>query len=816
MTRVCPRCNTPHPDDVHWCDCNQFLGWEPSVDAAGGNGNGTATATTAVLPRAAPPKEGPVVELHVPGATEPVAGAPALRVAAGGTTSLVASVRNQTRLVEGYHVVVEGLPRGWWSVAPGTAGLLPFDAGAHYDAEVVVTIHPPRTPAAEARSWPFRVVATAVSRPELSDSAPAAVEIEPFAELAADARPEVALGRHQGLLTVHARNRGNAPARLVAAGVAPQERCTVVAPLEPVVVAPGRAGVIPVTAVARKRHWFGRPRDHRLALGAHVTGDELVAAPPFSAVFRQRPVIPWWAALLVLLLAIAILLLFLLWPSHATVPDVRGARSAFEAQKYLEDEGLRLDPQIRTLARRRGTRPGTVVDQTPAPGTEVPEGKPVTVLVAGGARRAEVPDLKGMTAPEADQALQDAGLSLGEVTPELDGKGTVAEQVPAAGAKRKSGTPVAIVLAPPEAKPGDKPKAKGDGKAKAVPKGAAPGADVDKAVAALEKAKLTPVVKKQVGLAKEGEVVATKPAEGAPPPKDGKVVLTVSAGFPRLLYDNGRNALIADGRDGGGKVRVGTGGGAVASGGGWSPDGRLVAYTRGKKLYVEPPGSKGKGGDRLAVGSGRTPMHPTFAPKGGTVLAFVDRSSAKQGDAVCWTERLPNRWSRPSCRRFPTWQIDGITWEPLEGRTILLSAMRQGSEFGLLRIGSDTPFSAKASRWSKGGVNIVTPKDPGGGVRSAVYSPDGERLAFVSNLDTPDFRVGITAAGDVKLEDSRTLQWVPGCDVAWRSDSAELAVVQSGATCTRRIGRIVRVKPKQQQTVVTLVLSGQHPSWEPL
>jgi len=815
MTRVCPRCSTPHPDDVHWCECNQFLGFEPTVETT--NGNGHATAATAVLPRVAPPKEGPVVELHVPGATDPAAGAPVLRVAAGGTTSLVASVRNQTRIVEGYDVVVEDLPRGWWSVAPGTTGLLPFDARDHYDAEVVVTIHPPRTPAAEARSWPFRVVATAVSRRELSDSAPAAVEIEPFAELAADARPEIALGRRQGQLTAHVRNRGNAPAPLVAAGVDPQERCDVLVPLEPEVVAPGRAGVIPVTVVARKRHWFGRPVDHRLVLGAHVTGDELVAAPAFSAVFRQRPVVPWWVALLVLLLAIAILLLFLLWPSHATVPDVRGSRSAFEAQKYLEDEGLRLDPQIRTLARRRGTRPGTVVDQTPAPGTEVPEGKAVTVLVAGGARRAEVPDLKGMTAPEADQALQDAGLSLGEVTPELDGKGTVAEQVPAAGAKRKSGTPVAVVLAPPEAEPVDKPKKKnGAGKEKAVPKGAAPGATAEQAVAALEKAKLTPVVEKQVALAKEGKVLATKPAEGEPPPEDGKVVLTVSAGFPRLLYDNGRNALVADGRNGGGKVRVGTGGAAVASGGGWSPDGRLVAFTQRGKLYVEPPGSKGKGRDRIAVGSGRTPMHPTFAPKGRTVLAFVDRSGATQGDAVCWTERLPKRWSRPSCRRFRSWQIDGITWEPLEGRTILLSAMRQADEFGLLRIGSDTPFSAKASDWRKGGAAIVTPRDPGGGVRSAVYSPDGKRLAFVSNLDTPDFRVGIAAADDVKLEDSRTLHWVPGCDVAWRSDGAELAVVQSGATCTRRIGRIVRVKPERQQTVVTLVLSGQHPSWEPL
>jgi hypothetical protein len=188
---------------------------------------------------------------------------------------------------------------------------------------------------------------------------------------------------------------------------------------------------------------------------------------------------------------------------------------------------------------------------------------------------------------------------------------------------------------------------------------------------------------------------------------------------------------------------------------------------------------------------------------------------AGNGDQVCWTEALQTGWIRPRCRDFPGWRIDGISWSP-KGRTILLSAMRQDQELGLLRITSPTPFSSNPRDWA-GGRAVVTPTPRAGqGVRAAVFSPGGARIAFVANYRSSAYRVGVAPAGALEELDKKPVLPVEACDVAWRPDGAELAVVQSEPTCVRRIGTIVRVRPATWRTTTTLVFGGQHPSWEPL
>ena len=86
-----------------------------------------------------------------------------------------------------------------------------------------------------------------------------------------------------------------------------------------------------------------------------VTGPLL----PNQAVFRQKPWLPWWMAIVVPLLAAARLLLFLLLPKNVEVPDVVGKPSAFEAEKLITEAKLRLAPQRQGEGRRRRSRPGT-------------------------------------------------------------------------------------------------------------------------------------------------------------------------------------------------------------------------------------------------------------------------------------------------------------------------------------------------------------------------------------------------------------------------------------------------------------------------
>ena len=68
---------------------------------------------------------------------------------------------------------------------------------------------------------------------------------------------------------------------------------------------------------------------------------------PTQAVFRQKPWLPWWVAIVIPLLALLALLLFLFLPKNAEVPDVVGKKSAFEAEKAITEAELRLAPQTK-------------------------------------------------------------------------------------------------------------------------------------------------------------------------------------------------------------------------------------------------------------------------------------------------------------------------------------------------------------------------------------------------------------------------------------------------------------------------------------
>ena len=208
----------------------------------------------------------------------------------------------------------------------------------------------------------------------------------------------------------------------------------------------GRPDTVPFVVRPERQIWIGRSAYRRFTVSARVAGDEAPVLPRY-AVFRQRPWLPWWIAILIPLIAIGVALYLALKPKMVTVPNLIGAKSTFVAQEMLQQKGLMLNPNVQ--AQTSSKPAGSVIGQTPKPDASVKKGSQVSILIAAGSGLATVPQLKGKTVTEADQILTKAKLTLGMVLPTPKPNGVIGSQIPAPGLKRKTGTPVNVFLKPP-------------------------------------------------------------------------------------------------------------------------------------------------------------------------------------------------------------------------------------------------------------------------------------------------------------------------------------------------------------------------------
>ena len=180
---------------------------------------------------------------------------------------------------------------------------------------------------------------------------------------------------------------------------------------------------------------------------------------PNQVVFRHKAWLPWWVAVLIPLLLLLALLLFLFLPRNVVVPDVTGTKSAFEAEKKLTKAQLKLAPTPKEKV-STAAAPGTVIGQTPAAGEKAKKDSDVTIEIAVGNGKVQVPDIVGKTQAEADPILEKANLTAGQVQPQPpDPKAKIESQIPAAKEVVKEGKPINIFLATiKDKKNGDKAK----------------------------------------------------------------------------------------------------------------------------------------------------------------------------------------------------------------------------------------------------------------------------------------------------------------------------------------------------------------------
>lgn len=183
------------------------------------------------------------------------------------------------------------------------------------------------------------------------------------------------------------------------------------------------------------------------------------AAPEHTAVMtggippdeRRQGRRTWVAAVAVILIlaALGVAAYFLvktLVPQEApvTVPDVVGETEE-EATDRLEALGLNVAVEDEYS---EDERRGVVLEQDPAPDTELEEGDTVTLIVSRGERPVEVPSVEGLTLDEATALIEEEGLSVGNATAQEseEDEGIVLEQDPPSGAKVDPGSEVNLVV----------------------------------------------------------------------------------------------------------------------------------------------------------------------------------------------------------------------------------------------------------------------------------------------------------------------------------------------------------------------------------
>ena len=129
-----------------------------------------------------------------------------------------------------------------------------------------------------------------------------------------------------------------------------------------------------------------------------------------------------------------------------TVPDVSGMDEE-SAQRTLEDEGLTVGTS--EFVYSSDYAEGQVIKTTPAAGSKVGADTQIIMQVSRGEEKISVPDVRGQEDSEAQSALKNAGLSIGNVTYQYDnstGKGLVISQSIGGGEKVASGTSIDLVV----------------------------------------------------------------------------------------------------------------------------------------------------------------------------------------------------------------------------------------------------------------------------------------------------------------------------------------------------------------------------------
>jgi hypothetical protein len=443
----------------------------------------------------------------------------------------------------------------------------------------------------------------------------------------------------------------------------------------------------------------------------------------------------------------------------------------------------------------------------------------VSIVVAGGASKVSVPRLKDLTRVKADARLREDGLVLGDTQPaDAPDRFVVRSQIPAAGLSVARGSTVRVFLKKPPLTKQQKAAAKKQAAAAAAAAAAGggkatitiPPIDGKKAseyAAALTKLKLKPAVSNATAAAPVGKVLRVTPEPGEKVKRGAKITVRASSGSPPLAVETDGLVLLFDPASAKqtGQLPDGEGSAAELS---FVPGEDRAVYRSDAGLVVA---GLGKDARKRSIYSGPdTLARPSVAPDGRTIAVL----RREEGDGDLCFGRIDRTNIGHLCLPDDGWDLTGrISWRD-DGKAVLVAGHSADDPdvFGVRIYRTATAFTTNPERWS--GRLATDTSTAGKGVIAGQYSPDGKQIAFVSNLESSDFEVVLGDASDLELVDPKTTGAV-ACDVAWRPDGKELAVVEADGDCKEPLGKVTRfalAKPRQTTLVAD---EGRNPTYRP-
>jgi gamma-glutamyltranspeptidase len=243
----------------------------------------------------------------------------------------------------------------------------------------------------------------------------------------------------------------------------------------------------------------------------------------------------------------------------------------------------------------------------------------------------------------------------------------------------------------------------------------------------------------------------------------------------------------------------------------WAPSGKQLALSFFDRIWIS--GADGRGGRQLRPQSAAIERDPVWSPDGRSIAFAADEGKGFDLFVASADGRNIRRLTETSGDdRWPSWTSDG---------RIVFSR----------RAGSFDPWQLHVITATGGDATALFPDAASDSEREPRVSPDGERIAYISDRDSADGDVDLwvaemPGAGTRRVQRSRITR-VRGTEghPAWSPDGARVAyyaqrdgvgsvwVAAADAPQGRGAGPAPSVRPSEQPVLVSR--RGGSPAWSP-
>jgi hypothetical protein len=245
-----------------------------------------------------------------------------VQLAAGDRAEVKLSVTNLASVVDQFHVSVDGIDAGWFTLGASDLYLFPGDAG-----DVELALHIPEGAVVSAEQRLVHLSIASRDDPNKVGGIDLVLELLPVVGLEMLLIPRIVRTHRSGRFQLRLTNPGNSEVVVDLLATDPEQALHVDPAVERVALAPGGRQEISVEARPRKHSLIGGSRTHVFKLLAQPAGvaedaaeeplagaeGTLIYNPPLAFLtLVPRRLRPWLIALAGLLLAAALAVLF--WP----------------------------------------------------------------------------------------------------------------------------------------------------------------------------------------------------------------------------------------------------------------------------------------------------------------------------------------------------------------------------------------------------------------------------------------------------------------------------------------------------------------------